>query len=64
MTFHKPPDGHHNLALTVLLGSIEKDIAAGRNVRSLPAELAASMRLAMEQVRVDLDEKPEADVAL
>ena len=64
MTLHKPLDEHRDIALTAILGLIDKDIAAGRNVRDLPAELAAAMHNAMEQIQVNLDEKLEGDVAL
>jgi hypothetical protein len=43
---------------------IEKDIAAGRGLRDLPAGMVAAMRHAMKEVRVDLDEKLEGHVAL
>jgi antitoxin PrlF len=64
VTVHNPQAEHRDPALAAFLGLIEKDIAAGRNVRSLPAGLAAAMRRAIKQVQVNLDEKLEGDVAL
>ena len=64
VTVHNPEAEHHNPALAAFLGLIEKDITAGRNVRDLPAGAVAAMRRAMKELRVDLDEKLEGDVAL
>lgn len=64
VTIHNPEAGHHDPALRAFLGLIEKDIAAGRKVRDLPPGVAASLRRALKEVRVDLDEKLEGDVAL
>lgn len=64
VTVHNPEAEHRDPALAAFLELIEKDIAAGRNLRDLPAGLAAAMRRAMKQVRVDLDDKLEGDVAL
>ena len=64
VTVHNPEAEQHDPTLAAFLGLIEKDIAAGRNVRDLPAGVDAAMRRAMKEVRVDLDEKLEGDVAL
>ncbi len=64
VTVHNPEAEHRDPALAAFLGLIERDIAAGRNLRDLPAGLAAAMRRAMKEVRVDLDDKLEGDVAL
>lgn len=64
VTIHNPQAGDRDPALAAFLGLIEKDIASGRNVRDLPAGVAASLRRALKTVRVDLDEKLEGDVAL
>jgi antitoxin PrlF len=64
VTVHNPEAEHHDPTLAAFLGLIEKDIAAGRNLRDLPAGVVAAMRRAMKEVRVDLDEKLEGDVAL
>jgi antitoxin PrlF len=64
VTVHNPQAEHHDPALAAFLGLLEKDIAAGRSVRGLPAGLAAAMRRAAKAVRVDLDEELEGDVAI
>jgi antitoxin PrlF len=64
VTVHNPQAEHHDPALAAFLGLIEKDIAAGRNVRDLPAGTAAALRRAAKGARVDLDETLEGDVAL
>jgi antitoxin PrlF len=64
VTLHNPQTDHRDPALGAYLGLIEKDLAAGRNVRNLPAALTAAMRRAMKQVKVDLDEKLDGDVVL
>ena len=51
-------------ALASFLSLIEKDIAAGHNVRDLPAGIATAMRRAAKQTGIDLDETLEGDVAL
>ncbi|HYS49965.1 MAG TPA: hypothetical protein VEM36_14435 [Xanthobacteraceae bacterium] len=50
-------------ALRTFLAVIRKDIAAGRNMRDLPAGLARALRRAAKEVPVDLDEQLEGDVA-
>jgi antitoxin PrlF len=60
VTLHNREVEHHDPALAL----IEKDIAAGRDLRDLPADLATAMRRAIKEVRVDLDGKLEGDVAL
>src|SRR5438105_704553 len=64
VTLHNPDAEHRDPALAAFLGLIEDDIAAGRNVRGLPAGLAAAMRRALKAAKVDLDEKVEGDVSL
>src|SRR5216684_1753208 len=64
VTVHNPEAEHRDPALAAFLGLIEKDIAAGRRVRDLPAGLTAAMRRALKQVPVDLEEKLEGEVAL
>lgn len=64
VTVHNPEAGHRDPALAAFLRLIEKDIAAGRNLRNLPAGVAATMRRAIKEVRVDLDEMLEGDVPL
>ena len=64
VTIHNPDAEHHDPALAAFLGIIEKDIAAGRNVRDLPAGVAASLRRALKDVAVDLGEKIEGDIAI
>ena len=64
VTVHNPEAEHHDPTLAAFLGLIEKDIAAGRNVRDLPAGVVAALRRAIKEVRTDLDQKLEGDVAL
>ena len=64
MTVHNPKAERRDPALAGFLGLIEKDIAAGRNLRDLPVGVAAAMRRAKKQVPIDLDEDLEGDVAL
>ncbi len=64
VTVFNPEAGHHDPALAAFLQLLEKDIEAGRNLRDLPAGLAAAMRRAMKEVRVDLDEVLDGDVAI
>ncbi|MFI4988336.1 MAG: type II toxin-antitoxin system PrlF family antitoxin [Alphaproteobacteria bacterium] len=64
VTVHNPEAEHRDPALAAFLGLIERDIAAGRNLRDLPAGVAAVMRRAMKEARVDLDEMLEGEVAL
>ena len=64
VTVHNPEAERRDPALAAFLGLIEKDIAAGHRVRDLPAGLAAAMRRALKQVRVDLEEKLKGEVAL
>jgi antitoxin PrlF len=64
VTVHNPQAEHRDPALAAFLRLVEKDIAAGRSTRDLPAGLAAIMRRAIKDVPVDLDEKLEGDVAL
>jgi antitoxin PrlF len=64
VTVHNPEADDRDPALTAFLGLIEKDIAAGRNLSGLPTGVAAALRRALKEIRVDLDEKLEGDVAL
>jgi antitoxin PrlF len=64
VTVHNPQAEHHDPALGAFLQMIEKDIVAGRSLRDLPAGLASAMRRAAKEIRVDLDEELEGDVAL
>jgi antitoxin PrlF len=64
VTVRNPDSGHRDPALAAYLRLIEKDIAAGRRLRDLPAGVAAAMRRAAKDVRVDLDARLDGDVAL
>jgi antitoxin PrlF len=64
VTVHNPEAENRDPALVAFLNLIEKDIAAGRNVKNLPAGVLAALRRVMEEVRVDLAEKLEGNVAL
>ena len=64
VTIHNPAAEHRDPVLAAFLRLIAKDIAAGRRVHDLPAGLIATMRRAVKEVPVDLDEELEGDVAL
>ncbi len=64
VTVHNPQAEQRDPALAAFLRLIEKDIAAGRNIRDLPAGVAAALRRAMKAIRGDLDEKLKGDVDL
>lgn len=58
-----PETEHRDPALGSFLTMLEKDIAAGRHVRDLPASVTKALREALK-TRVDLDAPLEGDVAL
>ena len=64
VTVHNPEAEHRDPALAAFLALIEKDIAAGRNIRDLPAGIGTELRRAAKRVRVDLGETLEGKVAL
>lgn len=74
IAFRIEPDGvrlvkaeraaHADPALGAFLKLIEKDIAAGRNVRPLPGDLAMLLRQVLKRVEVDLDAPIEGKVDL
>ena len=64
VTVHNPEPGHRDPALAAYLRLLEKDIAAGNNLRDLPSGIAAAMRRAVREVPVDLDEVVNDDVEL
>jgi antitoxin PrlF len=55
---------HRDPVLDGLLALVERDVAAGRNVGALPAELLPALREAARDVSVDLDEPLEGEVEL
>lgn len=55
---------HRDPALGALLLLLSRDMAKGRNVGDLPRGLAASMRKAIRDVPLSLDEPLEGDVAI
>lgn len=55
VTLRNADAGHADPALGAFLKLIEADIAAGRNIRALPDDLAALMRRVLKRVKVDLD---------
>jgi antitoxin PrlF len=55
---------HHDPILGAFLGVIEKDIAAGKNVRDLPIGVSKALRNILKRIRVDLDKPLAGDVAL
>jgi len=64
VTVVNPEAEHNDPAVAAFLGLIEKSIASGRHVRDLPEGLEKTLRRAIKQVRVDLDETLDGDVAL
>jgi len=64
VTVHNPEAEHRDPAVGAFLQLLEKDIAAGCNVRDLPAGLTTAMRRAAKNVRVNLKEELEGDVDL
>jgi antitoxin PrlF len=64
VTVHNPEVEERDPALTAYLRLIEKDLAAGRNMHDLPADVAKALLRAARDVRVDLAEKLEGDVVL
>jgi antitoxin PrlF len=64
VTVSNPAAEHRDPALAAFLRLIEKDIAAGRNLRELPSGIAAAMRRALKEVPVKLDETLDGEVAL
>jgi antitoxin PrlF len=64
VTVSNPQTGHRDPALVAFLELVEKDIAAGRNVRDLPSGVASALREALKQAPVDLGEPLDGDVAL
>jgi antitoxin PrlF len=56
--------GHRDPALDGLPASVERDVAAGRNIDALPTELLPALREAVRKVPVDLDEPLEGEVSL
>ncbi|HEV2160688.1 MAG TPA: type II toxin-antitoxin system PrlF family antitoxin [Stellaceae bacterium] len=55
VTLHRVEAGHDDPAVASFLKLIENDIAHGRNVEAIPADLVEAMRLVREKVDVDLD---------
>ena len=55
---------HPDPALDGLLALVERDVAAGRNLVGLPADILAALREAARDVLVDLDEPLEGAVEL
>lgn len=63
VTVSNPQIGHRDPALAAFLKLVEKDIAAGRHVRDLPAGLTSALRKA-KQLPVNFEEPLDGDVAL
>lgn len=64
VTLHPAEREHVDPALRKLLKTIERDIAAGRNIREMPASLIRHMRKFTRSVKVDLEEPIEGDVPI
>jgi antitoxin PrlF len=64
VTITNPAVEHRDPALGSFLKLMESDIASGRNVRDLPKDTVASLRRAIKQTQVDLDEPLHGDVDL
>jgi antitoxin PrlF len=62
VTVTNPNSEHRDPALEAFLSLIERDIANGRNVNRLPHGLVASLRRAMKEVEVNLDQPVEGEV--
>ena len=54
---------HQDPAIEAFLGVLERDIRAGKNVQTLPEDLAKFMRAYLDK-KVDHDESIEGDVAI
>jgi len=57
------PEEHSDPAIGAFLAMMEADIAAG-HVETMPEDLVASLRQAMDDVDVDLDAPIEGDVCI
>ncbi|WP_372070974.1 type II toxin-antitoxin system PrlF family antitoxin [Tistrella mobilis] len=55
---------HQDPAIGAFLKLISDDIAAARNIAALPDDLLQTLRQALKEVDVDLDEPIEGDVCL
>jgi antitoxin PrlF len=55
---------HRDPAIGAFLRLIEADIAAGRNLGILPADLTATLTGVLDEIEVDLDEPINGDVCL
>ena len=55
---------HRDPTLDAFLEVIRKDLAKGRNVKTLPSDLASAMRRVLKDVPVSLDEPLDGDVDL
>ena len=64
VTVHNAEAEQRDPALAAYLALIERDIAAGHHLRSLPSGIHAAMRRAAREVPVDLDEDVEGEGAL
>jgi antitoxin PrlF len=64
VSVHSVEREHRDPALGAFLEMIEKDISAGRNLHTLPKGLAAAMRKFAGEVKVDLDDTLNGEVAL
>ena len=63
VTVVNPKAEHRDPALGSFLKLLEKDIAAGRNVRDLPPSLTAALRKALK-TKADLAEPRDGDIKL
>jgi antitoxin PrlF len=64
VTVRRAEAEHRDPALRGFLKLIAADIAGGRNVKDLPADLQRSLRKALKQGEIDLDAPIEGDVEL
>jgi antitoxin PrlF len=64
VTVHNADAEHHDPVIAAFLKLLEKDIAAGRNVREPSPELVKAAKRARREIPVDLDEYLDGDVAL
>lgn len=64
VTLQSAHSEHRDPALGAFLETIRKDIARGRNMRDLPPDLVRTMRKAIKDVPVALDESLDGDAAI
>ena len=64
VTIEPVEEEHRDPAISAFLHLIEADIAAGRNIGTLPDDLVATLTKVLNEVDVDLDEPITGDLCL